>query len=136
MMKHCRPSTSTVFAFLVLSSALQGVAGTTAEVPEETEAVGTESALVEDSPSVENQDPCLGSWEDRIARLERRIVDQGDVLVPRAVGDPLADLERRVQRLEMQADPTTDLRQLDSRLRALETRLIRLESDIRSLRRN
>lgn len=56
------------------------------------------------------------------------------------VGDPgalrLAELERRLQRIELGAStPAGGLSQLDSRLRSVESRLSRVESDLRTIRR-
>lgn len=53
-----------------------------------------------------------------------------------ATGLRLAELERRLQRLELGAStPAGGLAQLESRLRGVESRLSRVESDLRTLRR-
>jgi hypothetical protein len=82
----------------------------------------------------------------RVETLERIVLGAraGEgVVSPRAQlpgDDPtqrrVADLERRLQRLELGAStPAGGLGQVESRLRQVESRLSRLESDLRTLRR-
>lgn len=107
---------------------------------EDQAAAGEGSA--DSAPPEETAPPTLETLAARVERLERIVLGAGggegvvapDLELPGTdtTALRLAELERRLQRLELGAStPAGGLAQVESRLRQVESRLSRVETDLR-----
>lgn len=128
-----------------LPLALLAFAGPGQEEPSPRPAEAAETVPAE-APPAPAPPPTLEALAARVDLLERMVlgaragegVVSPDLELPGTdtTGLRLAELERRLQRLELGAStPAGGLGQLESRLRGVESRLSRVESDLRTIRR-